>query len=76
MERAEGFEDSLELFPAGFSTKSFRPELTFRPEFSGKFQVLDTMLAWMRARTNDKVSAAALCWATWFSPADHNCASL
>ena len=76
VERAEGFEDSLELFPPGFSTKSFRPELTFRPEFSGKFQVLDTMLAWMRARTNDKARAAAPRWARWLlPPADQRCAT-
>ena len=54
-QRSEGFEDSLELFPPGFTTQSYRPELAFRPEMSGKFQVLDTMLAWIRAKTNDKV---------------------
>ena len=55
LQRSEGFEDALELFPAGYTPTSYRPELAFRPEMSGKFQVLDTMLAWIRTETNDKV---------------------
>ncbi|XP_077573150.1 DNA repair and recombination protein RAD54-like [Stigmatopora nigra] len=46
----EGFRGAVELFPAGYSTKSLEPQL------SGKMAVLDLILAVTRARgDNDKV---------------------
>ncbi|KAL8581410.1 DNA repair and recombination protein RAD54-like [Nucella lapillus] len=45
MERSEGFENGLDLFPADYSTKVVRPEL------SGKVMVLDTLLALIKATT-------------------------
>lgn len=49
LEGAEGFEGALDLFPAGY-----RPG-HIRPEFSGKFRVLDCILAMTRSTTDDKV---------------------
>lgn len=45
----EGLEDMYELFPPGYSPKTFSPEL------SGKMMVLDTMLALIRRTTDDKI---------------------
>lgn len=47
---ANGFQNSLNLFPSGYS-----PEKHVKPEFSGKFQVLDYILAMVKASSNDKV---------------------
>ncbi|KAK2168719.1 hypothetical protein NP493_1222g00037 [Ridgeia piscesae] len=44
-----GLEDTLDLFPAGYDCKQVQPEL------SGKFVVLDYLLAMVRTRTTDKV---------------------
>ncbi|KAJ8279404.1 hypothetical protein COCON_G00064700 [Conger conger] len=49
MEREEGFEGALELFPTGYSTKAVEPQL------SGKMLVLDYILAMTRSTTSDKV---------------------
>ncbi|KAJ8276958.1 hypothetical protein GJAV_G00069810 [Gymnothorax javanicus] len=49
MERAEGFEGALELFPPGYSTKVVEPQL------SGKMLVLDYILAMTKSTTSDKV---------------------
>jgi len=49
VEGKEGFENALDLFPAGYSTK------TLQPTMSGKFKVLDYILAVTRAQTSDKV---------------------
>jgi len=49
VERAEGFSDSLALYPADYTTKVVKPEL------SGKVQVLDTLLALVKMTTTDKV---------------------
>uniref|UniRef100_A0A8D0GWF4 RAD54 like n=1 Tax=Sphenodon punctatus TaxID=8508 RepID=A0A8D0GWF4_SPHPU len=48
-EEEEGFAGALELFPAGYSTKSLEPQL------SGKMLVLDYILAVTRSTSNDKV---------------------
>ena len=45
----EGFRGALDLFPANFD-----PRLC-QPEFSGKMQVLDYILAITKTSTNDKV---------------------
>uniref|UniRef100_A0A915BSD9 DNA repair and recombination protein RAD54-like n=1 Tax=Parascaris univalens TaxID=6257 RepID=A0A915BSD9_PARUN len=44
----EGFQGCLELFPSGFSDK------TFEPSFSGKMKVLDCLLAVTKQTTDDK----------------------
>ncbi|XP_030061736.1 DNA repair and recombination protein RAD54-like isoform X3 [Microcaecilia unicolor] len=49
VEQEEGFEGALDLFPAGYSTKSLEPHL------SGKMLVLDYILAVTRSTSNDKV---------------------
>ncbi|XP_012945594.1 DNA repair and recombination protein RAD54-like [Aplysia californica] len=49
VERADGFDDSLQFFPHDYTTKVVKPEL------SGKVQVLDTLLALIKMTTNDKV---------------------
>ncbi|XP_076440944.1 DNA repair and recombination protein RAD54-like isoform X2 [Babylonia areolata] len=49
LERSEGFENGLDLFPDGYNTKVVRPQL------SGKVMVLDTLLALIKATTSDKV---------------------
>ncbi|XP_064604262.1 DNA repair and recombination protein RAD54-like isoform X2 [Liolophura sinensis] len=49
VERAEGFSDALDLFPKGYSPK------VVHPEFSGKFLVLDYLLALVKTQTDDKV---------------------
>ncbi|VDM35104.1 unnamed protein product [Hydatigera taeniaeformis] len=50
----DGFEGMLGFFPGGYvsSSESGRPA---QPEMSGKFQVLDCLLAIVRATCNDKV---------------------
>ncbi|KAK7099702.1 DNA repair and recombination protein RAD54-like isoform X2 [Littorina saxatilis] len=49
LERSEGFENGLDLFPSDYNPKVVRPEL------SGKVVVLDTLLAVIKATTDDKV---------------------
>lgn len=49
LEEADGFEGALDLFPQGYNLKTVRPEL------SGKFLVLDCLLAVIRSTSNDKV---------------------
>lgn len=49
LERSEGFEKALDLFPASYTTKTVQPEL------SGKVVVLDMLLAVIKATSNDKV---------------------
>ncbi|XP_034036067.1 DNA repair and recombination protein RAD54-like [Thalassophryne amazonica] len=49
VQRDEGFQGSLELFPAGYCPKSVEPQL------SGKMLVLDYILAITRTTTSDKV---------------------
>ncbi|KNC24241.1 hypothetical protein FF38_13685 [Lucilia cuprina] len=49
MARENGFENSQNVLPANYKTKEFNPE------FSGKFMLLDFMLATIRANTDDKV---------------------
>ncbi|XP_053958054.1 DNA repair and recombination protein RAD54-like [Anastrepha ludens] len=44
-----GFENSQNLFPANYNPKEFSPE------FSGKFMLLDFMLASIRTNSDDKV---------------------
>ena len=50
----DGFEGMLDFFPGGYtsSSETGRPAA---PEMSGKFQVLDCLLAIIRATSNDKV---------------------
>jgi DNA repair and recombination RAD54-like protein len=50
-ERKEGFEAALELFPAGYDPQRSR----LRPELSGKFTVLDCLLAVVKSSSSDKV---------------------
>lgn len=45
----DGFEQTIDYFPADYSTKTVKPEL------SGKVVVLDTLLALIKMTTNDKV---------------------
>lgn len=45
----DGLHDILEMFPTNFSAKQFQPEL------SGKMQVLDLILAVVKATSDDKV---------------------
>ncbi|XP_057300230.1 DNA repair and recombination protein RAD54-like [Hydractinia symbiolongicarpus] len=45
----DGLHDILEMFPTNFSVKQFQPEL------SGKMQVLDLILAVVKATSDDKV---------------------
>ncbi|XP_030310989.1 DNA repair and recombination protein RAD54-like isoform X2 [Calypte anna] len=49
VEEEEGFMGALDLFPAGYSTKSVEPQL------SGKMLVLDYILAVTKSTSNDKV---------------------
>lgn len=49
LQEAEGFEGTLDVFPAGHNLKTVKPEL------SGKFLVLDCMLALIKTTTSDKV---------------------
>uniref|UniRef100_A0A3Q4N2W3 RAD54 like n=1 Tax=Neolamprologus brichardi TaxID=32507 RepID=A0A3Q4N2W3_NEOBR len=49
VEREEGFEGALELFPPIYSTKDVEPQL------SGKMLVLDYILAMTKTTTRDKV---------------------
>ncbi|KAF3835590.1 hypothetical protein F7725_028148 [Dissostichus mawsoni] len=49
LQRDEGFEGALELFPSGYSAKAVEPQL------SGKMLVLDYILAMTRSTTSDKV---------------------
>ncbi|CDQ85203.1 unnamed protein product [Oncorhynchus mykiss] len=49
VERDEGFDGALNLFPTGYSTKAVEPQL------SGKMLVLDYILAMTRSTTSDKV---------------------
>lgn len=49
LEEADGFEGALDLFPPGYNLKMVRPEL------SGKFLVLDCLLAVIKSTSNDKV---------------------
>lgn len=49
LQEAEGFEGALEIFPPGHNLKTVKPEL------SGKFQVLDCLLALIKTTTSDKV---------------------
>ncbi|XP_041358558.1 DNA repair and recombination protein RAD54-like [Gigantopelta aegis] len=49
MQGADGFEGTDGLFPPDYSLKTIKPNL------SGKFLVLDTLLAVVKATTNDKV---------------------
>lgn len=49
VEREEGFEGALELFPPNYSTKDVEPQL------SGKMLVLDYILAMTKTTTSDKV---------------------
>ncbi|KAL3870083.1 hypothetical protein ACJMK2_042697 [Sinanodonta woodiana] len=48
-EEADGFEGTLDLFPSGYNLKQVKPEL------SGKFLVLDCLLALIKTTTSDKV---------------------
>ncbi|KAL7059448.1 hypothetical protein AAHC03_013676 [Spirometra sp. Aus1] len=50
----DGFEGTAGYFPPGYLS-SFNTNRPAPPEFSGKFQVLDCILALVRATTNDKV---------------------
>ena len=50
-DRREGFETALELFPAGYDPTKGR----LRPELSGKFTVLDCLLAVVKSSSSDKV---------------------
>jgi len=45
----DGFHEIFDLFPPGFNMKTFKPDL------SGKMQVLDVILAIVKATTDDKV---------------------
>ncbi|XP_067621811.1 DNA repair and recombination protein RAD54-like [Eurosta solidaginis] len=47
--RENGFENSSNIFPGNYNPKEFSPEL------SGKFMLLDFMLASIRANSDDKV---------------------
>ncbi|XP_071117638.1 DNA repair and recombination protein RAD54-like [Haliotis cracherodii] len=49
VEGADGFEGGLDCFPQGHDLKKIRPEM------SGKFVVLDTLLAVVKSTSNDKV---------------------
>ncbi|CAN9500784.1 unnamed protein product [Ophioblennius macclurei] len=49
VDRVEGFEGALDLFPPGYNAKSVEPHL------SGKMLVLDYILAMTRTTTSDKV---------------------
>ncbi|XP_065905293.1 DNA repair and recombination protein RAD54-like [Dysidea avara] len=49
LEGDEGFEGALEHYPSSFNPKKIQPE------FSGKMQVLDYILAITRSTTDDKV---------------------
>ncbi|KAK2164518.1 hypothetical protein LSH36_62g00062 [Paralvinella palmiformis] len=49
LERSAGFEGALNIFPSNYNPKVTNPEL------SGKFQVLDLLLATVRSSTDDKV---------------------
>ena len=51
LERKEGFENALEIFPAGHDPVRGR----LRPELSGKLTILDCLLAVVRSTTTDKV---------------------
>ncbi|KJE93973.1 DNA repair protein RAD54 [Capsaspora owczarzaki ATCC 30864] len=50
----ENFRELLPLFPPEYGVKNKRGR-TFNPAHSGKFQVLDTMLAYVKSTTNDRV---------------------
>ncbi|KAL1245871.1 DNA repair and recombination protein RAD54-like [Trichinella spiralis] len=50
IEKTDGFENCSDLFPPGFSVKK-----QIRPEWSGKMRVLDGLLAYVKANTDDKV---------------------
>ncbi|MEJ1282582.1 DNA repair and recombination protein RAD54-like [Cricetulus griseus] len=45
----DGFEDTLDIFPPGYTSKAVEPQL------SGKMLVLDYILAMTRSRSSDKV---------------------
>lgn len=49
LQRAPGYDGTLDLFPPNHTTKIVRPEL------SGKVLVLDRLLALIKAQTSDKV---------------------
>lgn len=49
MQREEGFEDALKIFPPNYKVGQILPEI------SGKFQVLDYLLAIIKSTTLDKV---------------------
>jgi len=53
--RDDGFQNALDVLPRDFNPKSYRAQESFRPDFSGKFMVLDTFLAHLRATTSDKI---------------------
>ncbi|VDN58976.1 unnamed protein product [Dracunculus medinensis] len=48
LNKEEGFQDCIGLFPSGFNAKSFEPA------FSGKMKVLDYLLAIAKKTTKDK----------------------
>lgn len=49
LQQADGFEGTLNVFPVGHNLKTVKPEL------SGKFLVLDCLLALIKSTTSDKV---------------------
>ncbi|GBP89730.1 DNA repair and recombination protein RAD54-like [Eumeta japonica] len=49
IEKAEGFENALNLLPNNYDTKDVRPEL------SGKLLILDCILANLKTNTDDKI---------------------
>jgi len=51
-ERKEGFENALEIFPPGYDPEKSNK---LRPELSGKFTVLDCLLAVVKSSSSDKV---------------------
>ncbi|XP_060559787.1 DNA repair and recombination protein RAD54-like [Ruditapes philippinarum] len=49
VEEADGFEGMIDMFPAGHNLRTVKPEL------SGKFLVLDCLLAMIKSSSSDKV---------------------